>query len=45
MKYKLLWDEGALDDLKKIGKSEATRIIKKVESYLVKNPTLPFLKD
>ncbi len=38
MKYSVRWDEEALADLKALGKIEALRIVKKVESYLSKDP-------
>ena len=38
MNYSVKWDDGALDDLKSLGKAEAIRIVKKIESHLVKDP-------
>lgn len=38
MVYQLNWDEEALDDFKKIGKAEAIRLIRKIETHLVKDP-------
>ena len=38
MSYIVRWDSGAVADLKSLGKTEALRIIKKIESHLVKNP-------
>jgi len=37
MVYQLNWDEEALDDLQKIGKAEAIRLIRKIETHLVKD--------
>jgi len=36
--YAVRWDEGALGDLRELGKAEAIRIVKKVESHLAKDP-------
>ncbi|MBI2251383.1 MAG: type II toxin-antitoxin system RelE/ParE family toxin [Armatimonadetes bacterium] len=38
MNYKALWHEDALRDLKNIGRKEAQEIIKKVKTYLLKEP-------
>lgn len=38
MSYTIKWDDGALDDLKTLGKAEAICIVKKIESHLVKDP-------
>lgn len=38
MTYTVKWDDGAIDDLKSLGKAEAIRIVKKIESHLVKDP-------
>ncbi|MES0342022.1 MAG: type II toxin-antitoxin system RelE/ParE family toxin [Candidatus Humimicrobiaceae bacterium] len=38
MNYTVLWHEDALKDLKGIDKSDAQRIIKKVEKYFLKDP-------
>ena len=38
MNYSVKWDDEALRDLKALGKAEAKRIVKKVESHLVKDP-------
>jgi mRNA interferase RelE/StbE len=38
MNYQLKWDEEALEDLQKIGKAEAIRLIRKIETHLVKDP-------
>ena len=37
-KYQIKWHENVFDDLKSIDKSDAKRIIKKVEEYLVRDP-------
>ena len=36
--YSVLWDKQSLTDLKTIDKSEAVKIVKKVESYLKQDP-------
>ncbi len=38
MIYTVKWDEDALEDLSSLGKTEAIRIVKKIESHLVKDP-------
>lgn len=38
MTYTVKWDEDALEDLSSLGKAEAIRIVKKIESHLVKDP-------
>lgn len=38
MSYSVKWDDGAIDDLKSLGRAEAIRIVKKIESHLVKDP-------
>ncbi|MEQ1706577.1 MAG: type II toxin-antitoxin system RelE/ParE family toxin [Rickettsiales bacterium] len=38
MTYAVKWDEDALEDLSSLGKAEAIRIVKKIESHLVKDP-------
>ena len=38
MSYGVRWDTEALNDLAELGKAEAVRIVKKVESHLVKDP-------
>lgn len=38
MAYKLLWEHRAQDDLKRLEKSIATRIIGKVTGHLAKDP-------
>lgn len=38
MNYTVKWDEDALEDLSSLGKAEAIRIVKKIESHLVKDP-------
>jgi len=38
MSYRVLWHEDAIKDLRGIGKSDAQRIILKVETYLSHNP-------
>jgi len=38
MTYTVKWDEDALEDLSSLGKTEAIRIVKKIESHLVKDP-------
>lgn len=38
MTYSVQWDERALEDLASLGKVEAVRIIKKVESHLARDP-------
>ncbi|MEZ5691840.1 MAG: type II toxin-antitoxin system RelE/ParE family toxin [Rickettsiales bacterium] len=38
MSYSVKWDDGAIDDLRSLGKAEAIRIVKKIESHLVKDP-------
>lgn len=38
MTYTVKWDEDALEDLSSLGKVEAIRIVKKIESHLVKDP-------
>ena len=38
MSYVVRWDEEALDDLRKLGKAEAVRIVKKVDSHLKRDP-------
>lgn len=38
MSYSVRWDTEALKDLAVLGKTEAIRIVKKVESHLVKDP-------
>ncbi len=38
MTYTVRWDTAALIDLAEIGKAEAKRIIKKVETHLIKDP-------
>ena len=36
--FKVLWDEQALNDLKKIDYIEGKRIVEKVDNYLAKEP-------
>jgi len=36
--YTLCWNEGAKYDLRMLGKAEALRIVKKLESHLVRDP-------
>ena len=38
MNYDILWHEDALNDLKRIEKKEAERVIEKVETHLIRNP-------
>jgi mRNA interferase RelE/StbE len=38
MSWRLRWDTEALEDLAELGQAEARRIIKKVETHLVKDP-------
>ncbi len=38
MIYQIRWDTEALEDLRALGSAEARRIIKKVETHLVKAP-------
>lgn len=38
MKYKVLWHEDALRDLKHISKNDALNIVNKVENYLSHEP-------
>ena len=38
MIYTVKWDEDALEDLSSLGKAEAIRIVKKIESHLAKDP-------
>ncbi len=38
MTYTVKWDGDALEDLSSLGKAEAIRIVKKIESHLVKDP-------
>lgn len=37
--FKIIWDEKAVNDLKKIDKSLAKKIILKVDNFLVKDPS------
>jgi mRNA interferase RelE/StbE len=36
--YKVVWHEKALDDLERIGRSPAGKIVSRVKTYLVENP-------
>jgi mRNA interferase RelE/StbE len=36
--YRVIWTEGALDDLRRIGPAVAARIVAKVETYLIQDP-------
>jgi mRNA interferase RelE/StbE len=38
MTWRLRWDTEALEDLAELGHAQARRIVKKVESHLVKDP-------
>ncbi|MFN9108598.1 MAG: type II toxin-antitoxin system RelE family toxin [Bacteroidota bacterium] len=38
MTYSIRWDTEALEDLSELDHAEAKRIVKKVESHLVKDP-------
>jgi len=38
MAYKVIWHEGARDELKEMDREVASRIVYKVENYLVKSP-------
>jgi|CXWL01.1.fsa_nt_gi mRNA interferase RelE/StbE len=38
MKYTVRWSEHSKDDLRALGKTERDRIVKKIESHLVKDP-------
>jgi len=38
LNYKVKWNEKVLDDLKKIDKKHAGKIIDKIKSYLIKEP-------
>ncbi len=38
MNYKVKWNEKVVDDLKKIDKKQAGKIIDKIKNYLIKEP-------
>ncbi len=38
MSYEIKWNEGALEDLKDLGKTQSRKIIGKVEGYLAQDP-------
>jgi len=38
MNYSVRWDTEALEDLSELDRADAKRIVKKVESHLVKDP-------
>ena len=38
MEYKVIWHEKVLRDLETIDKKDASRIVDRVKTYLVKNP-------
>ena len=38
MNYKVKWNDKVVDDLKKIDKKQAGKIIYKIKSYLIKEP-------
>jgi mRNA interferase RelE/StbE len=38
MAYKVIWNEGVIDELKEMDKKIASRIVNKVENHLVKSP-------
>lgn len=37
MNYSVLWSEYSKDELRSLGKAERVRIVKKVESHLIKD--------
>ena len=39
MAYKVIWNEGVIDELKELDKKVASRIVNKVENHLVKSPS------
>jgi mRNA interferase RelE/StbE len=38
MAYKVIWNEGVIDELKEMDRKVASRIVNKVENHLVKSP-------
>jgi mRNA interferase RelE/StbE len=38
MTYKVIWNEGVIDELKEMDKKIASRIVNKIENHLVKSP-------